>query len=161
MEKSQNELYNALVGVFLGVLLSLFLSLVGTLQSGHFSVVAFIVSFMCSSILSIIIGIFVPIKKINSWCVAKINKEPGSIPAKLLCALVDDLIFTPIINLLMVFMAYKRALKFGAVDMPPFGFMLLRAMIFCVVVGFVVLFFAIPLGEKLIKYCIDKVNDEE
>ena len=143
MEKSQNELYNALVGVFLGVVLSFFLSFVGTLQSGHFSVVALIVSFMCSS------------------CVAKIKKEPGSIPAKLLCALVDDIIFTPIINLLMVFMAYKRALKFGATDMPPFRFILLRATAFCVVVGFIVLFFAIPLVEKLVKNAIDKVNEDE
>ena len=161
MEKSQNELYNALVGVFLGVVLSFFLSFVGTLQSGHFSVVALIVSFMCSSILSIIIGIFVPIKRINARCVAKIKKEPGSIPAKLLCALVDDIIFTPIINLLMVFMAYKRALKFGATDMPPFRFILLRATAFCVVVGFIVLFFAIPLVEKLVKNAIDKVNEDE
>ena len=95
MEKSQNELYNALVGVFLGVVLSFFLSFVGTLQSGHFSVVALIVSFMCSSILSIIIGIFVPIKRITDSACRKANVKIEGFGGRCLAALIGDLIFTP------------------------------------------------------------------
>jgi len=96
----------------MGLSISLAMSIVGPALSGHPSFPAFIVSFLCSSVISIIIAIIVPIKKITDSACEKIHLNPEGVGGRFFSALVSDLIFTPIMTFLMVFMNYKRAKMF-------------------------------------------------
>ena len=135
------------MSVLMGVTLSFFLSLVGNLmgakQSGSFSVPGFLISFVISTIVSLFIGLIVPMKKVNDGLHAKLNMQEGSIGAKLLDSLVSDIIYTPIMTLLMVFLAYKQATAHGA--QMPFLPMFLSSLVVCLIVGYILIFIFMPL----------------
>ena len=136
----------------MGVTLSFFLSLVGNLmgakQSGSFSVPGFLISFVISTIVSLFIGLIVPMKKVNDGLHAKLNMQEGSIGAKLLDSLVSDIIYTPIMTLLMVFLAYKQATAHGA--QMPFLPMFLSSLVVCLIVGYILIFIFMPLYMNIL-----------
>lgn len=138
------------VSVFMGVTLSFCLSLVGNLlgsrQSGAFSVPGWLISFVVSTIISLIIGFIVPMKKISDSIHAK-NGGPRSLKARLIDTLVSDLIYTPVITLAMVFLAYRNATAHGA--QMPFLPMFLSSLVVSLIVAYILIFILMPVFLKL------------
>lgn len=143
------------MSVCMGITLSFFLSLVGNLmgsrQSGGFSVPGFILSFVLSTIVSLIIGFLVPMKKISDGFLKKHNLKQGELKARCAESLISDLIYTPVITLLMVALAYFMAMKqSGGMAQLHFLPMFLSSLIVCLIVGFILIFIFMPLFLKLI-----------
>lgn len=134
------------ISICMGVTLSLILSLVGNLMSGHFSSIMFFISFVISTIISLIIGFLVPMGRIHESMVRKFG--PGKISGLLLESLISDLIYTPIITICMVTMAYFVAHHQGG-QTPPYPVMLLSSMGVCMVVGYVLVLIFQPLYMRL------------
>lgn len=136
------EMYMSL---FMGVTLSFCLSLIGNLSSGHFTVPGFLLSFLASTVISLIIGFIVPLRKITLG--ATKNLQPGSIMAKLTETALSDLIYTPVITLSMVFMAWKSATSHGA--KMPFLPMFVKSLVISLFAAFAIIFIVTPLFMKL------------
>ena len=134
------------MSLYMGVTLSFILSLVGTLSSGHFTVPGWLISFVCSTIIALIIGFVVPMGKISRDFTEKLNLDPESVPAKLLKALVSDLIYTPLITLAMVYMAYRQASAHGA--HVNFWGMFLPSLLLSLVVAYFCIYFIEPIFLK-------------
>ena len=105
-----------------------------------------LISFVCSTIIALIIGFVVPMGKISRDFTEKLNLDPESVPAKLLKALVSDLIYTPLITLAMVYMAYRQASAHGA----PVNFwgMFLPSLLLSLVVAYFCIYFIEPIFLK-------------
>ena len=115
----------------------------------------FLISFAVSFVISIIIGLFVPMKKVNDALGRKLGLEPGKLGTRCFEALISDLIYTPVITLVMVFMAYKSATSHGG--NPPFVPMFLKSLALSMVLGYVLVLAAYYVishkyyGEKHVK----------
>ena len=136
------------MSILMGVTLSFFLSLQGNLLSGHFSVPAFLISFAVSTAISLIIGFLVPMKKVGDGVCNALHVKPRSIPARLAETLVSDVIYTPIITLAMVALAWKSATAHGA--QIPFLPMFLHSLGLSMITGFVLIFIFMPLFMRLV-----------
>lgn len=135
------------MSLLMGVTLSLCLSLTGLLRAGQFAVPAFIVSFIISFVISMIIGLMVPMSKIGAAAVKKAGLEERSLKARLLESLISDLIYTPIITLCMVLMAY---MKIKGDNKPPFAGMLISSEVVSLIVGYILIFIFQPLFLKFL-----------
>ena len=137
-----------LMGVTLSFCLSLTGNLMGAKQSGGFSVPGFLISFVVSTIISLIIGFFVPMKKVNDSVCGSLNLKPGQMGTRLMESLIADIIYTPVMTLIMVFLAYKQATSHGA--QIPFLPMFLSSLVVCLIVGYILIFIFMPLYMKLV-----------
>ncbi len=137
------------MSILMGLTLSFFMSLAGNLSSPKFSVIGFILGFVVSFIISLVIGFLVPMKKVGDAVDRKLGLTPGSTAAHAVESLVSDLIYTPVITLAMITMAYKNAVSHGAKGM-SYGPMLGKAMILSLVLGYVLIFIFMPLFMKLV-----------
>ncbi|MCR5502624.1 MAG: hypothetical protein K6F53_06425 [Lachnospiraceae bacterium] len=145
------------ISFLMGVTLSFFLSIAGGLlgasNSGRpFDVRGAVLSFVVSLIISLVIGIFVPMKKLTDMVGEKAGAEPGSLGRRCLDSLVSDIIYTPLITVLMVSMNWKMAMMHlpeGAHG-PHFSRMLLSSLPVMFSVGFVLVFIFMPLYMKLV-----------
>ena len=126
------------MSIYMGVTVSFVLSLVGNLSSGHFTLPGFLMSFVVSTILALLIGRFVPMGKITSNVMRSKHLEPGKPRTKAITSCISDLIYTPVITLAMVFLAYRNAVRQGA----PVKFlgMFLPSLLLSLVVGFVLIY---------------------
>lgn len=136
------------ISICMGITLSFFLSLTGILTSGHFSVPGWLMSFVVSAVVSLIIGFCVPMKKVGDAVTVKRGMKPGSIKARLTESLVSDLIYTPLITVIMVTLAYFQATSRGA--QLKYAPMLIKSLIICMIVGFVLIFIFQPIYMKLV-----------
>ena len=136
------------MSVLMGVTLSFFLSLQGNLLSGRFTVPAFLISFAASTAISLVIGFFVPMKKVGDGVCAALGLSPRTIPARCAESLVSDLIYTPVITLAMVALAWRMATSHGA--QVPFLPMFLHSLGISMITGFVLIFIFMPLYMKLV-----------
>ena len=136
------------MSLLMGTTLSFCLSLVGILSSGRFTLIGFLISFVVSLVISLIIGFLVPMKKVNDGICGKLKLQPGKLSTRFVESLISDLIYTPIITFLMVFMAYKQATSQGAplVFLPMF----LRSLLISMIVGYVLIFICMPLFIKMV-----------
>ncbi len=137
------------VSIKMAVTMSFFLSLVGNLTSGHFSLMGFISSFFISLVISLIIGLIIPIGKLGGAACRAARLRQGSLGARLMESLVSNLIFTPIMTLVMVFLAYRAVMRqSGGMAQLSFGSMFLRSLIICFIIGYVIIFIVQPLFFK-------------
>ena len=136
------------MSLLMGVTLSFFLSLTGLIAAGKFNVIGWIISFVISTIISLIIGFIIPMKKLTDGVNNKLGLKPGKLGTRCMESLISDLIYTPIITLAMVFMAYKKATAHGAKI--PFMGMFGKSLIISLVVGYVLIFVFMPLYMKLV-----------
>ena len=99
-------------------------------------------SFLESLVISLVIGFLVPMKKVGDAACEKAGIKDKPLACRFLESLVSDLIYTPIITFVMVFMAYKNATSHGA----PlhFGPMLGRSMLISLVVAYLFIFLVTP-----------------
>ena len=135
------------ISLCMGVTLSFCLSLIGTLMGGHFSPAGWLISFLVSLVISIIIGFTVPMGKISQSVRAK---HGDTIKARLIDSLYSDLIFTPIITILMNIGAYVMAMKMsgGQAEM-NLPMMIITSLIVCMVVGYIIIFIVQPIFMKI------------
>ncbi|MBR0483541.1 MAG: hypothetical protein IJJ69_02040 [Oscillospiraceae bacterium] len=140
---------NMQMSILMGVSMSFCLSLTGILSSGHFTIPAFLESFVISTIISLIIGFLVPMKKVGDTAVEKAGLTPRTLKARLLESLISDLIYTPVLTLCMTAMAYHSAVSHGQ-PMPPYIRMFLGSLALSMAVGYVLIFFLMPLYLKLV-----------
>ena len=133
------------MSLLMGVTLSLLLSLTGTLSSGHFTIPDFLLSFVVSFIISLIIGFLVPMNKVSAALERKFGIKPHTLGARFFDALVSNIIYTPVISLCMVTMAYFK-------DHPPvpYAAMLIKSLIITFIVGYKLIFIFMPLYMKLV-----------
>ncbi len=138
------------ISVCMGVTLSFILSLAGTLTSGHFTVPLWIGNFLLSAAISIVLGLLIPIGLVNKECVEKAGLEPHTLPARLLETLISNLIFTPLVSFIMVYLAWQNIVLHAPADMvPPFPVMFFRSFVMCFVIGYIAIFIVQPIYVKL------------
>ncbi|MBR6968076.1 MAG: hypothetical protein IKH78_06035 [Ruminococcus sp.] len=141
------------MSILMGVTLSFFLSLTGNLMAeGGFKLPAFLASFVLSTVISLIIGFLVPMRRIESGAARAMGLEERSLPARLVSALISDIIYTPVITLAMVILARSMAVKMsgGNAQLPPFAAMFLGSLIVSLIVAYVIIFIATPLYLRLV-----------
>lgn len=136
------------ISFLMGITLSFFLSLIGMTTAGHFVLQGWIISFVISTIISLIIGFIVPMKKVGDSVCSKLNMQPGRFSTRCMESLISDLIFTPIITLCMVGLAYSNAVSKGA--QLKFLPMFLSSLAICMVAGFILIFIFTPIYIKLV-----------
>ncbi|MBR1702393.1 MAG: hypothetical protein IJ716_10610 [Lachnospiraceae bacterium] len=136
------------MSLLMGVTLSFFLSLTGILSSGQFTFPGFLINFLISSVISLIIGFLVPMKKVNDSLGAKLGLKQHTLKTRLFESLISDLIYTPIITLVMITLAHRNATSHGA--RIPYVPMLLKGILISMAVGYVLIFIFMPLFMKLV-----------
>lgn len=141
------------MGLLMGVSLSFLLSLIGTLSSGTFSFPSFLTSFLISLVISSIITRIIPLNQITTGFSQKLKLQRGSVKCRLFETLISDLLMSPLMTFIMVFIAYKQATSHGA--RIPFVPMLLRSEIISFIAAYVFLFFLTPL---FLKYALKKAG---
>ncbi|MBQ6041227.1 MAG: hypothetical protein IJL32_10720 [Oscillospiraceae bacterium] len=136
------------MGILMGVSLSLCLSLFGCWFSGHFSLGAFVTSFLISTVISLLIGFLIPTHKIGIAACRKLRAQEHSLKGGAVTSLVSDLIYTPLISLVMTAHAFNNALKHGASI--SFGGMFVTSLLPSLLIGFVLIFILTPLFVKML-----------
>lgn len=138
------------VSICMGVTMSFFLSLIGTALSGHFSIAGWLIGFLISTAVSLLIGFIVPMKKVTEGASRALKLKPHSLIARCVESLVSDLIYTPIMTLVMVFYSYRNAISHGApAESLNFGKMILGSIWMCLAAGFLLVFILMPLFVKM------------
>lgn len=139
------------MNILMGFSMSVILSLVGTLTGGHFSVPSWLVSFGISLIISLAIGFLVPVKKLGDMACKKCNVEEKSFKGNLVSSVISDLIYTPIITIIMVVIMLNNAAKHApAGAVPPVGRVLPGSLLICLIVGYIVIVILQPLFLKML-----------
>ena len=140
------------ISILMGITLSFFNSLVANLflAKEGFKIGAFLISFGISLVVSILIGLIVPIKKIHDSVVRKFHLKPGSLGANAVEALVSDLIYTPIMTLVMTLVAWIMANKQNPNADIPYLPMFLKGLAVCFIVGYILAFIFAPLYTRLV-----------
>jgi len=135
------------ISLMMGLILSFFQSLIGNLTSGHFALPSWLLSFAISVAVSWVIGFLVPIGKLGMSAARKAGFAPGTLKARLLQACVSDCIFSPVISLVNVLLAYFNAKSHGA----PVSFpgMYLPSLGLSLAAGFVLVFIFQPICAKI------------
>ena len=128
--------------------MSFVLSLIGMLSAGKFTPAGFLKSFLISFAISLVLGMLVPMKKISDGLIKKFSLKPGTLKARLLEALVSDVVYSPVMTFIMVYMAYSQATAHGAKI--PFGPMLLKSECISFVAAFILSFILTPLYTRLV-----------
>lgn len=139
------------MNILMGLTMSIILSFVGTMLGGHFTIPSWLVSFGVSLVISLIIGFVVPIKKLGDAFCSKCKVNPQSFKGNLLSALLSDIIYTPIITIIMVVVMLGNAAKHApAGAVPPVSKVLPGSLVVCLVVGYVVIALVQPIFLKLL-----------
>ena len=136
------------MSLLMGLAMSFVLSRIGLLSSGKFTVTDFLKSFVISFVISLIIGLLIPMKKISDWLLNRFNAKPGTMKARIIEALVSDVLYSPLMTFIMVYMAYRRATAHGA--RIPFGPMLLKSEIISFIAAFILSFVLTPIFLKIL-----------
>ncbi len=137
-----------LIGVLMGLTMSFCLSLIGMVSAGQFSIPGFLKSFVISFLISLLLGLLIPVRKISTSLVRKHGLKPGSLKARLVESLVTTVTYSPVMTLIMVWMAWKQAVSQGA--RIPFGAMLVKSELISLVAAFLISLVAAPLWTSLV-----------
>lgn len=148
------------ISLRMGITLSFCLSLVGSLFGQLSSkdgfrlpafIISFLLSFIVSTVISLLIGFFVPMKKVTDSFKEKHGLQPGRFKTLLAESLVSDLIYTPVITIVMTIMNYALAIHNGAqIPVPAMVIGLVEGLVLCFVVGYVLIFFFMPLYMRMV-----------
>jgi hypothetical protein len=147
------------ISLKMAVTMSFCMSLIGNLSSGHFTIPGFLVSFVLSFLISLAIGLLIPMGRVSGAVCKKAGLKRGSLGARLMESFVSNLIYTPLMTLVMVFFAYNMAMRAsGGMAALNFGQMFLHSLIICFVAGYIVIFIVQPIfmRQAMKKYGIDR-----
>lgn len=148
MERKAMKKIGLQMSVLMGVSLSFCLSLSGNALSGHFTMQGFAISFAASTALSLLIGFAVPVKPLSDKICDALSLRPRTLPRSVAESLVSDCVYTPLITLLMVFLAWKSASAHGAHI--PFAPMFLHSLATSMIIGFVLILILMPVFLRLV-----------
>ena len=154
MEKNMKKI-NLFMGIYMGLVMSVFMTITGVctgmlpnVLKGNVPPQAMIGSlisgFLISFVISMLIGFVVPMHKVTE--AATKNMKPG-LGKRCIETLLSDLIYTPVISVVMVAFAYMSNQKKGIAG-PPYIAMLIPSLIACFIVGYVLIFIFQPLFFK-------------
>ena len=87
-------------------------------------------------------------KRVEDKLVSSCGLEEHSLPARLLSALVSDLIYTPILTFAMVFLAYKQATSHGS--KMPFAPMFIKSLIISLIAAYIIIFIVTPVFIRFV-----------
>ncbi|MCR5033341.1 MAG: hypothetical protein K6A92_10840 [Lachnospiraceae bacterium] len=133
------------MAIRMGILMSFSLSLIGTLTSGHFTIPGFLISFAVSTVVSIGIGFVIPVGKISMDLCRKWKLQPGTVGHRCAESMISNVIYTPLMTLIMVFLAYQGAMRSsGGQAQIVFLPMFLKSLLICFVAGFMIIFSCMP-----------------
>lgn len=139
----------------MALLMSFSLSLVGNLTADRPPempmapiVIGFLESFALSFVVSAIIGFLVPMPKVNAALARKFHLQPRTFKAGFIQSLASNLIYTPLLTLVLVGFAYH--VQIPAALRPPFLPMFLHSLGICLVVAQVLIMVSVPLILKLV-----------
>ena len=93
------------MSLYMGLAMSFTLSLVENISSKRFSFPIFFITLGASFLISVLIGLIVPMGRIGQ--AATKNMRQGSIGARALESLISDLIYTPVITIVMVWLVHN------------------------------------------------------
>lgn len=133
--------------LLMGISLSFFLSLTGLLTSGHFTWKGLLINFLISFVISCIIGRIYPMHKVSVFLDKKFGLKHGMLKTHLVESLLSDCAFTPIITLVMVFIAWKQAVAHGASI--SFGAMYGVSLLISMIVGYILIVVFIPIFIRI------------
>lgn len=150
MEKKMRKIQREMA-VYMGITLSFCLSLFGNATSGNFSPVGWILNFILSSVISLIIGWFVPMKTVSDKITNKIGIKEGTALKRVTDSFISDIIYTPVITLAMIILAYKQTTAHGG--HMPFVPVFIKALIESLVLGLIIIHLLTPV---FLKYVLKK-----
>lgn len=136
------------MSLLMSITLGFFMSLTGLLSSMQFTLPAFLSNLVISFIIGMIVGAFVDMRKITDSFEKRYNIPPHTMKARAFDALLSDLIYTPIMTVCMVTMAYFQAVKHGTRLFYPA--MLLKSLVISLIVGYLLIFIFMPLFVKIV-----------
>ncbi|MBR2086908.1 MAG: hypothetical protein IJ906_07215 [Oscillospiraceae bacterium] len=136
------------MNILMSVSMSLCLALTGLLSSGQFTLPGFIESFLISLIISFLLGIFVSVPRINTAVEQKFRLKRGSMTARAAESLVSDLVYTPVMSVIMITLAWITARAHGA--NPPYLMMLLKGLGLSLLTAFLLIFLFEPLFLRMV-----------
>ena len=148
------------MSICMAITFSFFVTLVGTLvmmvRSGRFDPAGFAICFVANVVLGLIIGYAVPIGKMHFWFEKKFGV--GDILGRYVESMVTDLIYAPIMSLLIVCLS---CFVMNRAQSPPFWETFLPLLGISFVLGFILAFIFIPFYIKLLikKYGIKENYD--
>ncbi|MBQ1477141.1 MAG: hypothetical protein IIZ33_03240, partial [Erysipelotrichaceae bacterium] len=132
------------MSLLMGLMMSFSLSLIGLLSAGRFTLSGFFTNFLISFLISFLLGMILPVRKIAMKTSAPF--PPGSLKARAVEALISDLLYTPLMTFVMVYISYRQAVSHGA--QIPFGPMLLKSELISIFFAFFLIFFLSPVLMK-------------
>ena len=91
-----------------------------------------------------LIGVIVPMHKVTQGATKNMKPGPGK---KLFETFLSDLIYTPLISIVMVAFAYIQNQQKGIAG-PPYIVMLIPSLIACFIVGYILIFIFQPMFMK-------------
>ncbi len=133
------------MSLLMGLMMSFSLSLIGLLSAGRFTLSGFLVNFLTSFVISFLLGMILPVRKIAMKAAGAF--PPGSLKSRAVEALVSDLLYTPLMTFVMVYISYRQAVSHGAKI--PFGPMLLKSELISIFFAFFLIFFLSPVLMKI------------
>lgn len=139
--------------VLMGFTMSLVLSFTGTLAGGHFTVQSWLFSFGISFLLSLAIGFIVPVKKAGDAFCKKCRTVPECPKGNFLSALISNLIYTPLLTIVMVgIMVMKATAQIPVLSkrLEIMAHAVVPSLIICFVVGYVAIVIFQPLFIRLL-----------
>lgn len=136
------------MSLLMGLSMSCVLTLVGLLSAGKFTVQGFLSGFAVSFVVSMIIGLIIPMKKVSDAVTGRCNRKPGTLKARLLEALVSDVLYSPLMTFIMVYIAWRQATAHGA--RIPLGPMLLKSEIISFIAAFILSFVLTPVFMNIL-----------
>lgn len=150
MDKSKRAI-GIKMSLLMGVTMSLVLSLVGNLTGGHFAFVSWLISFGISLVISLIIGFVIPVKRLSDMTCGKCKVAPDSMKGTLISSLISNLIYTPLITIVMVKIMLGIAAKHApAGAVPPYIKVIPKSLAITFVVGYIVIVIVQPLFLKML-----------
>ncbi len=141
------------MSILMGITLSIFLSIANVIAAGRFNIINLILNILIASVVSISIGLVVPMGKLNLTLDKSLGFKPGSLPARLVEAFVSDLIYTPVVSIIMIIFNYIRVTTHLPKEVRatiPFAPMLAKGLIVSFLVGYVLIFFIQPVFMKIV-----------
>ena len=142
---------NLQMGLLMSVTLSLCLSATGLLSAGQFTVPALLMNFAVSFVISMIISILVPMNKVNAAADRKLGLRPGELKTRFFESFLSDIIYTPILTVAMVTVAYFNVKAHAPADkVPPYAGMLIKSLVISLLVGYVLIFIFMPIFLRFV-----------
>ena len=158
MERNMRKI-GIFMSLYMGLVMSIFMTITGVCVGmlpgviqgkipPHAILLSMISGFFVSFCISLLIGFMVPMHKLTQSATKKMD---AGLAKKCVESLISDLIYTPVISVVMVSFAYMSNQKQEAGG-PSFIMMLIPSLIACFIVGYILIFIFQPfIFKRLMK----------